>query len=107
MKPLFRRESINWAAMAGEGSGGAPVVVTAPNGETLVITSASVTPVGGGVVPVVVLTADTDPQKFLRKSDAFVIPPSTLAPNTSYRVQISGTVAGVPFNKDFTFKTGS
>ena len=107
MKPLFRRESINWAAIAGEGSGGAPVVVTAPNGETLVITSASVTPVGGGVVPVVVLTADTDPQKFLRKSDAFVIPPSTLTANTTYRVQITGTVAGVPFSKDFLFKTGT
>ena len=107
MKPNFSGETINWAAIAGEGSGGAPVVVTAPNGETLVIASASVTPIGGGVVPIVVLTADNDPQKKLRKSDAIIIPPSSLAPNTSYRVQITGTVAGVPFGKDFTFKTGS
>ena len=106
-KPNFSGESINWAATGGEGSGGAPVVVTAPNGETLVIASASITPVGGGVVPIVVLTSDNDPQKFLKKGDAFIIPPSSLASNTSYRVQITGTVSGVPFAKDFTFKTGS
>ena len=100
-------ENINWASPVGTGSGGAPVVVTAPNGETLAILSASITPVGGGVVPIVILTTDNDPQKFLKKGDAFIIPPSSLTANTSYRVQITGTVAGVPFGKDFTFKTGS
>ena len=100
-------EDINWASPVGTGSGGAPVFVTAPNGEALVIVSASVTPAGGGVVPVVVLTADNDPQKRLRKGDAFIIPPSSLSSNTSYRVQITGTVSGVPFGKDFTFETGS
>jgi uncharacterized protein YkwD len=98
-------EDVNWAG-TGTGVGGHPVHITAPNGEVLVITSASITPVGGGVVPVQVITSANDPQKFLMKNQAFVIPPSSLQSNTTYRVQISGTVAGVPFTKDFTETTG-
>ena len=97
----------NWASPSGAGSGGTPVVVTAPNQEVLVITSATITPLAGGVVPVQILTAANDPNKLLRPSQALIIPPSSLVANSSYRVQISGTVAGAAFSKDFTFKTGS
>jgi uncharacterized protein YkwD len=99
-------ENINWSSSTGTGSGGHPVIITTPNGEALVITSASITPVGGGVVPVQVVTSANDPQKILKPFQAFVIPPSSLQPNTTYRVQISGTAAGVPFTKDFTETTG-
>jgi hypothetical protein len=104
VSPAFT-ENINWAG-SGSGAGGHPVIVTAPNGESLVISSASITPTGGGVVPVQVITSANDPQKFLKPFQAFVIPPSSLKPNTTYRVQISGTAAGVPFTKDFTETTG-
>ena len=103
----FAGETPNWAAATGIGSGGTPVVVTAPNQEVLVITSATITPLAGGVVPVQILTAANDPNKLLRPSQALIIPPSSLVANSSYRVQISGTVAGAAFAKDFTFKTGS
>ena len=107
VKPSFAGESPNWAATTGIGAGGTPIVLTAPNGETLAITNASITPVGGGIVPVQVLTAANDPNKFLKINKALIIPPSSLVANSSYRVQITGTVAGAAFSKDFTFKTGS
>lgn len=106
LRPSFT-ESPNWAATSGNGAGGTPIYVVASNSETLIISAASISPVGGGVVPVQVLTATNDPNKRLKAHQALVIPPSSLVANSSYRVQISGTVAGVAFSKDFTFKTGS
>ena len=107
IKPTFSNESPNWASTTGIGAGGTPIVLTAPNQEALVITSASYTPLAGGVVPVQILTSANDPHKLLRPSQVLIIPPSSLVSNSSYRVQISGTVAGVAFSKDFTFKTGA
>ena len=100
-------ENPNWAAASGTGAGGTPIYLVASNKEKLVISGASITPVGGGIVPVQVLTASNDPQKLLSAHQALVIPPSSLAANTSYRVQVNGTVDGAVFSKDFTFKTGS
>ena len=105
LKPNFT-EIPNWAAASGNGAGGTPVYVVASNKEALIVTSASITPSGGGVVPVQVLTSANDPNKILQAHQALVIPPSSLVANTTYRVQISGTVGGAAFSKDFTFKTG-
>ncbi|UUZ66289.1 CAP domain-containing protein (plasmid) [Polaromonas sp. P1-6] len=107
-KPAFSNEYPNWrAGSVDAGAGGHPVIITAPNGEALVITSATISAVGGGVVPTQILTAANDPNKVVGTHQAFVIPPASLAPNTTYRVQIVGTVAGVQFAKDFTATTGS
>jgi uncharacterized protein YkwD len=89
------------------GVGGGPVFITAPNGDALVVTSASVTSTGGVVVPIQIVTTATDVKKRLRLSQAFLIPPAPLVTNTSYRVQIAGTAGGVAFVKDFVFKTGA
>jgi hypothetical protein len=58
------------------------------------------------VVPTQILTAANDPNKYLQAQQAAIIPPSVLAPNTTYRIVITGTAAGVPFTKDFTSTTG-
>jgi hypothetical protein len=105
LRPNFTEQE-NWAAVSGTGAGGTPIYIVAPNKELLIVSSASITPVGGGVVPVQVLTAANDPQKKLSANQVFVIPPSSLVANTNYRVQISGTVGGAAFTKDFNFKTG-
>lgn len=99
----------SWTSSA-EGSigvGGGPVFITAPNGEALAVTSASVTSTGGVAIPIQIVTTATDVQKRLKPSQAFLIPPAPLMTNTSYRVQIAGTVGGVAFVKDFVFKTGA
>ena len=107
MATSFKDESLNWTGgPANFGAGGQAIVVTAPNYEVLVITSATMSAVGGGVVPTQIVTAANDPNKYLQPQHAFIIPPSALAPNTTYRVQITGTAAGVPFTKDFTSTTG-
>jgi uncharacterized protein YkwD len=100
-------ESINWATGVGTGYGGTPVGIYTPNGEALSITSASYTAVGGGIVPVSILTEANDPNKLLYKNIVNLIPPTSLVANTTYRVQVAGTAAGVAFTKDFNFTTGN
>jgi uncharacterized protein YkwD len=103
----FTGESLNWTGgPVNFGAGGQAIVVTAPNYEVLVITSATMSALGGGVVPTQIVTAANDPNKYLQPQQAFIIPPSALAPNTTYRIVITGTAAGVPFTKDFTSTTG-
>jgi uncharacterized protein YkwD len=99
-------ETPNWSG-SGTGTGGTPVGLYAPNGEALSITSASYTVVGGGIVPVSILTEANDPNKLLYKNTVNIIPPAPLAANTTYRVQVAGTAAGVAFTKDFNFTTGN
>jgi hypothetical protein len=99
-------ENINWAG-SGAGYGGTPVGLYAPNGEALNLTTASYTAVGGGIVPVSILTEANDPNKLLYKNTVNLIPPTSLAANTTYRVQVAGTAAGVAFTKDFNFTTGN
>ncbi len=97
----------NWTGgTAGAGFGGAPVIIKAPRGEVLAISSASYT-AGGVSVPIRVLTSANDPNRLLQAHSVALIPPAALAANTTYRVLIAGTAAGVGFTKDFTFTTGN
>jgi uncharacterized protein YkwD len=109
IKPSFANELQNWTGgPVGAGAGGTPTVVVAPNGETIAINSASYSPLsGGGAVTVSVLAANNDPNHLISTSSALIIPPASLAANTTYRVQLTGTAAGVAFTKDFNFMTGN
>jgi uncharacterized protein YkwD len=89
---------------------GHPVLIKARQGNMLEITSATMTVVGSGATVALrsatQTKADDTSGKFL-SNEAYVIPDGPLAPNTSYRVQLSGKNAQVPFTKDFQFTTGS
>ncbi|BDT74076.1 hypothetical protein os4_36290 (plasmid) [Comamonadaceae bacterium OS-4] len=89
---------------------GHPIIIKARAGNSLQISSATMTVVGTGANVALrgaaQTKADDTTGKFL-ENEAYVIPDGPLAPNTTYRVLISGTNAQVPFSKDFQFSTGS
>lgn len=95
---------------------GAPIAVFANPGQTLVITNAAVTAQGGGGVPISIRDAtktSTDApnyapsDKMLYGYEGYVWPQQPLQANTAYDVVIFGTVDGVAFGKNFTFRTGA
>lgn len=106
LAPAFT-ENVNWQASAGSGRGGTPLVLVAPNNEVVSVTAARLSRPDGAEVPTSILSSAGDPQKILPPYGAFVIPPDDLLPFTQYRWEVQGTIGGVPFTRDFTFKTGA
>jgi VCBS repeat-containing protein len=101
-------ESIDWRGGQGAGQGGAPLVVMAPNFESVKVSSAQLSGPDGVPVPVHVLSRDNDPQRMLATdSVALVIPHADLVPDASYSWSVQGMIAGVPFSRSFSFRTGA
>ncbi len=95
---------------------GTPISVMANPGDTLTLSSATVTLQGGSAVPVVLRdytkSAGIVPNwpasaNLLYSYEANVTPTSVLQANAAYNVVINGVMNGVPFNKTFTFRTGA
>lgn len=88
---------------------GPGVVVAVRSGQTLAISSATMTTLSGRA-PVALrppLTKASDPNAVLAAHQAVLIPDASLMPNTSYTVNIAGTNDGAPFEKSFNFATGA
>ncbi|KWT93046.1 MULTISPECIES: CAP domain-containing protein [unclassified Variovorax] len=88
---------------------GPGVVVAVRSGQTLAISSATMTTLSGRT-PVALrppLTKDSDPNAVLAAHQAVLIPDASLMPNTSYTVNVAGTNDGTPFQKTFNFATGA
>lgn len=102
-------EAENWQAPTGVGIGGTPLVIMAPNFEAITVSSAELSTVNGTVIPTAILTSKNDPQKIFSKNPNIVlaIPPSALQPRSAYKWSISGTIAGTPFTRSFSFTTGA
>lgn len=87
---------------------GTPIIIMARTGNTLVITGATMTQVGGAPVALrAPVSQANDPNGYFTASQAYIAPDAPLAPNTEYQVKISGSNNGAPFSKDFVFKTGA
>ncbi|TXT36566.1 MAG: allergen V5/Tpx-1-like protein [Comamonadaceae bacterium] len=90
---------------------GPPIYLKVDAGQVLKITSGSVIQAGLSV-PVTVLTNANDPnrdstgQPYIDTHEAFVVPTNALNPNTTYQVDVSGTVNGTPFTRSFSMSTG-
>lgn len=81
---------------------GTPIAVFANPGENLVLTNASVTLRGGAGVPVILKSNHPDMFAY----EGFVWPQQNLLPNATYDVTIYGTVNGIAFGKNYSFRTG-
>ena len=86
---------------------GTPIAVKVRVGRVLALTNAVLTPSAGGpALAVQIVDQSNTPQPaFLRSDSSYILPLSTLAPLTSYTVQLAGTSDGVAFAKTFSFTT--
>ncbi len=93
----------------GSASGtGTPVTVVGNLGDQVVLSQASmINTTTGQAVSVVILNSTTDPNQELGAYEAVAYPTSPLSPNTTYQVNLSGTINGNAFSRSFTFTTGS
>ena len=86
---------------------GTPVVVMGNATDSIVLQSATMTDTGGHVITLQLLNSATDPNKFLKSSQAVAYPTSPLSPNTTYTVSLTGTYNGAAFSRSFSFTTGN
>jgi uncharacterized protein YkwD len=82
---------------------GYPISVHADIISDVVVRSFTVSPRGGSALPVRLHTHEADPET--PTSAAAIIPLAALAPATTYDVQFSGTVDGIPANRSWSFTT--
>ena len=86
---------------------GTPIIVAGGYSDTLTLTSGIIIDPQGHQTTLDLLDADTDSNGVMPAYSAVAIPPSPLEPNTTYTVNLAGTVNGAAFTRDFTFTTGS
>lgn len=85
---------------------GTPVTVIGKMNDLVKLTSASMVDTANGQqITLNILNTDTDPNKLIPSFQASAYPASPLSPNTTYQVNLSGTINGTPFSRSFTFTT--
>lgn len=91
---------------ASSGGFGTPVSVIGPMDSTVTLTSASMVDTSNGQqINLNILNSDTEPNHLLAQYQASAYPSSPLSPNTTYQVNLSGTINGQAFSRSFTFTT--
>lgn len=103
-------ESPNPAPDLGAALIGTPIYVNGPEGQTITVTDATVTPsTGGAAIASRLLTYANDPVftsqgvHALRLNETFVLPLTPLTKGAAYTVAVTGSSNGVPFSRVFTF----
>ncbi len=87
---------------------GTPVAVIGNPSDTVTLLSGSmVDTTTGATITLNVLNAASDPNQELLSYQASAYPTSPLSANTTYQVNLSGTINGQPFTRSFTFTTGN
>ena len=87
---------------------GTPVTVIGRMSDQVNLSSANmVNTTNAQVINLNILNSNTDPNKLLPSYQASAYPSSPLSPNTTYQVNLSGTINGTPFSRSFTFTTGA
>jgi uncharacterized protein YkwD len=89
------------------GPWGTPVIVMGNATDTLVLTSGTMTDPSGNIINLQLIDSANDPNKLTQPYAAVAYPATPLAPNTTYTVNVSGTVNGTAFTRPFTFTTGN
>ena len=102
-------ESPNPAPDLGAAVIGTPIYVNGPEGQTLDLTTATVTATAGGAVPSRLMTRANEPVftstgvHGIALNEAFVLPTAALTKGASYTVTITGNSNGTAFTKTFAF----
>jgi uncharacterized protein YkwD len=87
---------------------GTSIAIFGDIGKPLIITSATMTSLGGAAVPLrAALTSATDTNGIIQGNEAVVSADVPLAFNTAYQVNITGSNGGVVFSRNFSFVTGA
>ena len=96
---------------------GQPVYVMTATGSTVTLDAArsTITPRGGVALPTRLLTQSNDPNVRLASHQAFLVPTTRLADNTTYDVVLNGTLSTLvtdanptgAWSRAFTFYTGA
>lgn len=88
---------------------GPPILVQTSPSSKIKLTSASLTNADRAEIPYyfALVNPESDPKHVLKPYQALVVPQSNLMANTRYNANITGTVNGMPFSRNFTFKTGT
>jgi len=84
---------------------GRPVVAMVRAGQTLAVTSFTLT-LHGHAVPATLLTAASDPNKLIKPNFVALIPDQPLQPQATYTARLVGTNNGAPVDKSWSFTTG-
>lgn len=85
---------------------GPPIYLKVDTGQVLKLTAASLN-AAGQEVTTSLLTQSNDPHQVIDANEAFAVPIKALNPNTSYQVNLNGSIDGVPFSRSFTLRTGA
>lgn len=85
---------------------GPPIYVKVDDGQVLNNVIGTVSR-NGVNVSTIVLTANNDQNSEVLANEVFIIPSSPLVANSTYQVNLSGSVGAVPFTRNFSFSTGS
>lgn len=89
------------------GTLGPALAVSANSGDTVTLTSGTLTDSSGNVLTLQVLNSATDTNKLIGTYEARAYPVSPLLPNTKYSAVLSGTYNGSPFTRTGSFTTKS
>lgn len=92
---------------ATSGPWGTPVTIMGNPSDAITLSSGTMTDPNNNVIPLHLLDSGTDPNNVLAPFTAVAYPTSPLAANTTYTVNITGTMNGSAFVKNFSFTTGN
>ena len=103
-------ESPNPAPDLGAASIGTPIYINGPEGQTITVTDATVTPsTGGAAIASRLVTYANDPVftsqgvHAVRLNETFILPLTPLTKGVAYTVAVTGNSNGAPFSRVFTF----
>jgi uncharacterized protein YkwD len=87
---------------------GTPVTVIGRMSDQVTLTTANmVNTMTGQTISLNILNTNTDPNKLIPSFQASAYPTSLLSANTTYQVNLTGTINGKAFSRSFTFTTSS
>lgn len=85
---------------------GPPIYLKVDAGQVLKLDGANLNGAGSEVAATL-LTQANDPHQVIEANEAFVVPTRVLAPDTTYQVNLSGSIDGRVFSRSFTMRTGA
>lgn len=90
---------------------GPPIYLKVDAGQTLTLNAVSIVDANNAAVPTTTLDWANDPAGIIKDNEIFVIPNVALAPDSSYRVTLTGSVRqfrkSTAFTRSFTLKTAA
>ncbi|WP_028221564.1 CAP domain-containing protein [Paraburkholderia oxyphila] len=89
------------------GTYGPTLAVSGNPGDTVVLTSGTLTDTSGNVITMQLLNSTNDTNKLIQPFEARAYSATPLTANTKYSVSLSGAINGTPFSRTGSFTTGN